>query len=273
MIKIPSEKRIKTYLKNKSSEQIREDLYQAQDFIYDAYECFDEYEVFNFIKKALKKSPLCADAYTLYVQTMGVYNIETISILRVAVFVAEKALVEPLSSFEGVFWGDIDTRPYMRAKALLAHCLWEVGFYEEAINKYEELLKLNPNDNQGVRYILADYYLELERIDKLKSLFESYNDEYSCFFFYTKALVAYKEKDKNATSFILEAIKSNPYVVRYLMDKTKPVKNTTSTYMVGGEDEAIIYVSNNIRSWLRTPNAIEWLVNSAIKAGFEFKEK
>jgi len=55
----------------------------------------------------------------------------------------------------------------MRARAALAQCLWSLGKHEEAIGHYRELLRLNPSDNQGMRYLLAASLLELGKIDAL----------------------------------------------------------------------------------------------------------
>ena len=56
---------------------------------------------------------------------------------------------------KGDFWSFIETRPYMRAKAQLTDELWAAGFAEESIKHYKDMIELNPNNNQGVRYILA----------------------------------------------------------------------------------------------------------------------
>lgn len=52
-------------------------------------------------------------------------------------------------------WGELDNRPYLRAicnEAIYSH---EDGNINEAEKLYRLLLKLNPGDNQGVRYLLA----------------------------------------------------------------------------------------------------------------------
>lgn len=57
-----------------------------------------------------------------------------------------------------LLWGYLENRPYLRAMQCQAEILEEVGKKEEAIELYRLLLKLNPNDNQGVRYVLAGIY-------------------------------------------------------------------------------------------------------------------
>jgi hypothetical protein len=46
------------------------------------------------------------------------------------------------------FWGVLETRPYMRARAGLAATLNALGEVDAAISNYRDMLRLNPNDNQ-----------------------------------------------------------------------------------------------------------------------------
>lgn len=55
----------------------------------------------------------------------------------------------------GHFWGLLETRPYLRTRLGLAHALWTAGRRAEAVQHLQDMLRLNPNDNQGVRYTLA----------------------------------------------------------------------------------------------------------------------
>jgi tetratricopeptide (TPR) repeat protein len=73
----------------------------------------------------------------------------------------ERALGEEFFTEEvGNFWGILETRPYMRAREGLANALWALGERDQALAHYREMLELNPVDNQGVRYELADCLLE-----------------------------------------------------------------------------------------------------------------
>lgn len=60
-------------------------------------------------------------------------------------------------SFSGKLpWGLIDNRPYLRA--LHGQCLsyWALNQFEEAERVANTLMKLNKNDNQGIRFILPN---------------------------------------------------------------------------------------------------------------------
>ena len=67
----------------------------------------------------------------------------------------------------------------MRAKLGLAICLWERNEREEALKHLREMLHLNPNDNQGVRSILAAYLIESSLHDELAALLKAYKDDTS----------------------------------------------------------------------------------------------
>ena len=69
------------------------------------------------------------------------------------------------------FWLIFETRPYMRARASLAAVLWRLGRREEAVAHQRELLRLNPRDNQGLRYRQANWLLQLRSCDELDRLF------------------------------------------------------------------------------------------------------
>ncbi|ENZ2854782.1 hypothetical protein ACK1XN_004769 [Salmonella enterica] len=66
MIKLPTKKRVDLYKNSVSSEQLQLDLAAAQEFMFDAWETDDLDVVLKLIRKAIKKSPLCADAYSFY---------------------------------------------------------------------------------------------------------------------------------------------------------------------------------------------------------------
>ena len=92
----------------------------------------------------------------------------------------------------GDFWLIFETRPYMRARAALAAVLWRLGRHEEAVEHQRELMRLNPRDNQGLRYRQADWLLELESYDELDQLFAANaGDGNAPGFMYTRALAAF----------------------------------------------------------------------------------
>lgn len=58
--------------------------------------------------------------------------------------------------YDAPFWLDLDSRPYMRALHGKGLCLWRLGKMREAGQVFADMLRLNPNDNQGVRFLIPD---------------------------------------------------------------------------------------------------------------------
>jgi hypothetical protein len=66
------------------------------------------------------------------------------------------------------------------------------------------MLKLNPNDNQGIRYVLAGCLLRRDNDSELKELLAAHEDG-SAFWLYTRALVAFRESgdgDEQAAALV-----------------------------------------------------------------------
>ena len=83
--------------------------------------------------------------------------------------------------YAGHFWGFLETRPYMRARAGLASTLLKLGDVDGAIDHFQDILRLNPNDNQGIRYILLGCLLERGDDGALKELMTAYDDDAGVF--------------------------------------------------------------------------------------------
>jgi hypothetical protein len=73
---------------------------------------------------------------------------------EVGVRIGELSLGE---SFEGVLpWGWIDNRPFLRCLHGYGLCLWRLGRHDEAARVFTRMLWLNPSDNQGARFVVAE---------------------------------------------------------------------------------------------------------------------
>ena len=238
----------------------------AQQFIYDAWEATTQNKRVALARKALEVSPLCADAYVLLAQEEAKSVEEALTWYQKGVEAGEQALgPEGFEEYAGHFWGFLETRPYMRARAGLAAVLWQLGRQQEAIGHYQEMLELNPNDNQGIRYVLAGHLLVRNDIKKLKKLIKQYEGDCAAAWLYTRALLAFRQNDPDAGQLAEEAWQANGHVPDILSGK-KPLVTSMDGYItMGGEDEAGEYVADNGNAWQATPGAIEWLVETAGK--------
>lgn len=81
--------------------------------------------------------------------------------LRKAIASGERKLGPLLKEAHGELWGYLEARPYMEARAELARLLAEQeGRVDDAIAEHQEMLRLNENDNQGIRDPLLGLLLE-----------------------------------------------------------------------------------------------------------------
>ena len=138
-------------------------LAKAQTLVYRAFGEDDEGRRLQLAREALDLCADCADAYVLLAEHAPGRK-EALSLYEKGVAAGERALgPDAFQKAVGRFWGVLETRPYLRARLGLAHSLWAAGRHDEAVGHLQDMLRLNPHDNQGVRYTLAGFLLLLDR--------------------------------------------------------------------------------------------------------------
>lgn len=236
---------------------------KAQQIMYDAWDASTKTRRVSLAKKALNISPDCADAYVLLAEETAQSLDEALELYRKGVEAGERALGKRVFSEDvGHFWGFLETRPYMRARAGLAGCLWDAGQREEAVEHYWDMLRLNPGDNQGIRYELMPRLIELGRDKEAEKLFKQYRDDGMATWMYSRVLLDFrKHGDSLGAGKSLEAaLKENKYVPEYLLGKRRMPRTLPPYYGYGDENEAVIYVHGNKAAWQATPGGLGWLV-------------
>jgi len=236
-------------------------LEAAQQLMCEAFEESDPRRQMKLARKALEISPDCADAYVLLAEYASTLP-EALQLYEQGVAAGERALgKKAFEEYAGHFWGFLETRPYMRAREALSDCLWMAGRREEAAEHCRDMLRLNPNDNQGIRYRLASMLLDLQQHDELEQLLEDYQDDSSPEWAYTRALLAFRLEGDSlcAHEMLLAATKVNPHVPAYIAG-IKPMPRQMPEYITPGEeDEAVGYAGQFLPAWKETPGAVTWL--------------
>jgi hypothetical protein len=243
-------------------------LSQAQDIMSQAFAARDEGERIRLAEQALTICPDCADAYVLLAEHAPRRK-RARELYEQGVAAGERALgPEAFERDVGHFWGMLETRPYMRARLGLAFALWAASRREEAVQHLQDMLRLNPTDNQGIRYSLAAFLLFLDRDDDLAHLLQQYADEGSASWAYTRALLAFRQHGDTpeARQLLKQAKKTNRYVPAYLMGRKHPPAREPGYYSIGDESEALNYVGSFLVGWKSTPGAVAWLRANDAKA-------
>jgi tetratricopeptide (TPR) repeat protein len=241
-------------------------LNQAQELIYQAWETSGRRACISLARRALQISPLCTDAYVLLAEESAKSLQEARDLYAMAVEAGELALgPRPFHDDVGHFWGLLETRPYMRARCGLAQTLWATGERAAAVAHYRDMLRLNPDDNQGIRELLAACLLADGDDAGLAQLLQQYDEDAGTTWSYTKALLAFRMSGdgKQARSRLAEALESNLHVPAYLSGEKELPDEPPAYVSWGGEDEAAEYARAYGTAWQATPGAVDWLVQAS----------
>ncbi len=236
-------------------------LKRAQQVAYDAMEVTGRQRV-ALARRALEISEDCADAWVLLATEEAKTLKQALEYARKGVAAGERALGKEYFEWEGAsFWLDVDTRPYMRALMTLADLLWAAGERDEAIDVYQKMLRLNPDDNQGVRHTLAYLFAEADRDDAFEELLEKYGEDPMAAIRYAKALWLFRKSGAGpeADEALEEAMKRNPFVPQYLLGRRKMPVRIPDYHGYGDRDEAVAYVTSALKGWAVTEGALAWL--------------
>ncbi len=237
-------------------------LARAQDLVYQSFQADDWQARVELARQALQISPDCADAYVCLAELAPTAQ-EALAEWERGVAAGTRVLggERALDRYAGHFWGMLETRPYMRARLGLAQCLWALRRREQAIGHCRALLRLNPNDNQGVRYVLGSYLCELGQDDAWRQLLSQYPDDASAEWHFGRALLAYRGQGDtdDSRSLLRAAHAANPFVADYLVGNRTLPANSPGYVAVGEDSEAHSYAGAFLPGWRSTPGAAAWV--------------
>ena len=168
-------------------------------------------------------------------------------------------------------WWLIDNRPFLRAYHGLGLMHLKLGEIQKALSIFSNILRMNPNDNQGVRALAIDCYFNLNYPLKVLDVCHDYHDDTNESVMYGKVLALFQiDKKDEAGEALRDAVNTLPLIAKEIIKKNhiKP-KDLGSDYItLGGKDQAYYYWIIQGKYWRKTPGAIdfvkEWL-NKHIK--------
>ena len=163
---------------------------------------------------------------------------------------------------ERLEWGWLENRPFLRCLHGLALARYDEGEVEEALRLFQELLSLNPNDNQGVRAMAEEVLFKLGRLEDALEITEQYREDVMPETLYGRALALFKlGRRREASVALKQAIRYLPLVRKELLKTGHRLPRTARPDMVsvGGADEAYYYWQHWGQFWEEDPEALEWL--------------
>lgn len=166
--------------------------------------------------KALEVYPYCVDARNLLgnIHSDRFEFREAEKAYRAAVEDAEREQGDVVKMKDVPYWLEIDTRPYMRARHGLGLTLMQLHRYDEALREFEILMDLNPNDNQGIRFLLADVHHFLGNVEKAEKYYEEYGELDSLYGY--SLLLYFSGKQSRAEGMLTKAVKGAPFIAQLL---------------------------------------------------------
>lgn len=233
---------------------------KAEDLVCQALEASSPLKAGRLIEEALKLDPNNVDALNFKAENSMDVGL-TIQYYQQALEAGKIALGDAFEEYKGQFWGFHETRPYMRAKAGLASALYFAGRNQEAIQHIWDMLELNPNDNQGIRYTLAVFLLEQNDFQGYEKLYKMFAGDSIAFSLYNHALYLFKKEGETPGSIkaLKKAIKQNRFVPPFLLGKKKLPEQLPDYFGFGDETEAISYAVSSVLLWKKTPMALMWV--------------
>ena len=222
----------------------------------------------QLLREALRFDPDCADAYVQLAQRES-DPAAAEPLYRKGVEAGKRALGEEPFTVPGYpFWGATESRPFMRAMSGLAEALDRQDRLAEAADVLAELLRLNPGDNQGVRYRYVPLLIEMGRLDEARALVESkeYQGDISALWDFAAALIAFEQKRPDeATALLKKAAKRNPFAPPMILNPDRVPPFGAPGWSPGDESEGVMIVDLLGPAWRSRPAAMSWLFQTLSK--------
>jgi len=158
-------------------------------------------------------------------------------------------------------WAAADNRPALRLLFRLYLFEEERGAQNTAAEVLETLLRLNPDDNHGVRAELINRYLRRGEDEKALELASRFPDDLLADLAYGEVLALYRLgwRDK-AASALSHAVGRLPRIPHYLTRKrVRQPPLSPAGITPGGDDQAWLYREAMRDVWAAEPGVLAWL--------------
>ncbi len=266
---LPKQLRIHSWGDGAWGVDLNHGYYQAESDLEKIRDQGDIKQTKILLEKLLKKEPLFLPA----VSDLN-YIYRELGQDKKANLLMEKAHKQFLELFPSEFTPGEDTFPWtITNNRPFLNFLFDYAVYiknKQGVNKtipyLEQIIELNPNDNQGIRGILATAYLTTNQPSKVLQLSEKFSDDILPELAMGKILALYKldRKDEAKEFFeenseFLEHLRSE-----LLADTHQPPPDSDSPFggvLVGGPEEAWLFWESQHAAWDGTKGVLDWLKN------------
>jgi tetratricopeptide (TPR) repeat protein len=111
-------------------------------------------------------------------------------------------------------WGILENRPFLRACQTYGLECQNHKDYATAIKVFSENLTLNPDDNQGIRYLLLEVFFAMKDYQQARQFIDKHPDDYSIDFRFGAVVLDILEGNvEQADKDLKEAVEVNKFFV------------------------------------------------------------
>lgn len=185
------------------------------------------------------------------------------SLLRPLLDRAAAILAEALPESQpwSIPWSDDANRPALRLLYRRYLCLNDEGALDEAKRMLETLLRLNPQDNHGVRAELMNLYLREGEDEQALALAQRFPNDILADLAYGEVLALYRlGRQERARLALGSAMRRMPRIPYYLTRKRiKRPRLDPHGITFGGDDQAWLYREAMRDVWAAEPGILAWL--------------
>jgi len=241
-------------------EEVHDRLEQGIDWLYENAE-----RAVVIFRKLVRDYPEHCDAYHHLAMALDRAGQE-----EEAFEIRERAVKLALQFFPAHFsmkrdrlqWGLVENRPFLRLYQAYGWHLRKRGNLEAALAVCENLLSLNPNDNQGVRAMVTGCYFGLKQPARVLAVCRRYRQDAMEHVVYGRALALFQlGKAKEAGKAVSMAVKFYPLIAAELLKERhrKPKEADAQYVTLGSPQQAYLYWADDGRFWMETPGATDFL--------------
>lgn len=119
-------------------------------------------------------------------------------------------------------WGHLDNRPYLRAMHVATLSYMRLRRHKDAVTLIELMLARNPNDNQGVRYLLGSEALRAGDYNRAQAAFEAEAEGYPPYFYELALCHILRDDWVAAATALRRGFSANPYIAEILSGNPSP---------------------------------------------------
>lgn len=125
-------------------------------------------------------------------------------------------------------WFDIDNRAYLRLMHAAALGYVRLRRHKDAVALIEQMLSRNPNDNQGVRYLLGSEMLRawrfgtVEQRHRVVAILEEHADTHPPYWYELGLAYLQQERFVEAATALRRGFAANPYIAEILGGHPQP---------------------------------------------------